>query len=66
MTSPRHCWVQLPFHVGEYPGLILEWQDATTDAGVPVRRFLVTYVREDEGRWFTQWVASEQVRPAAG
>lgn len=60
----RLCFVSLPFHTGEHEGLILEWQDGETEAGVSVRRFLVTYVREDEGRSFTQWVASDQVRRA--
>lgn len=64
MTAhPRHCFVALPFHVVEHPALILEWEDKATDAGT-VRRYLVTYVHEEDGRSVTQWVPAEQVRRA--
>lgn len=63
MTSARHCWVRLPFHTEEYPGLILEWVDEPAEGGT-VRRFFVTYVREDEDRAVSQWVTVDQVRRA--
>lgn len=54
----RHVWVRPEHSPTECAGLVLEWRRT------PDWEALVTYV-EPRGRAVTEWVAADQLRPAA-